>query len=158
MSDEKSDPRRIIFIDRLKNLDVGGRARLRRCAGQRIAEAREIGYFYSLLPNGVPVYQEESYFLVATLYPLAEEGNSGDLGDSLRLSRNSRNQKGLDSRVRFLLDTDEIQLPFRLRQAIRFLKSNRVKINWQQLLDDLLDWNLPNRPVQRRWARSYFAE
>jgi len=56
-----------------------------------------------------------------------------------------------------LLDSDATQLPFRLRQAIRFLKSKGVKVNLQQLLEDLLQWNHPGRFVQKQWARAYFA-
>ena len=39
-----------------------------------------LGLFYRLLPRGVPLAEEETYFLVATLYPLADGGGHGDLG------------------------------------------------------------------------------
>ena len=57
----------------------------------------------------------------------------------------------------FRSDSDARQLAFRLRQTVRFLKSNRVKVNWQQLLEDLLRWNYSSRTVQKQWARAYFA-
>ncbi len=158
MDDRMSNPQVAEFCERLSRLDAGERARLKRNAGQRLAEARDaLGLFYRLLPPGVPVAQEEIYFLLATLYPLADGDGQGDLGASLRLARRSKFAKGLDRRVEILLDADEAQLPFRLRQAVRFLASNRVRVNWAFLLQDLLRWTHPSRFIQQRWARSYFA-
>jgi CRISPR type I-E-associated protein CasB/Cse2 len=114
--------------------------------------------FYSLLQPSVPEYQHEAYFLAATLYPLAEAGGVGDLGASLHRAQDAKNRKGLDRRIITLLDSDESQLPFRLRRAMHLLQSNRVRVNWPRLLEDLLAWNRSNHPVQRRWAQSYFAE
>jgi CRISPR system Cascade subunit CasB len=159
MSDYQPDLKVSAFIERLGRLDPGDRARLKRSAGKALAESRDaLGLFYSILPYGVLEDKEKLYFLTATLYPLADSGGQGDLGEALRRAKLKKNLKGLDRRVEILLDADEIQLPFRLRQAIQFLRSNRVRVNWFRLLDDLLYWNHPERRVQRRWARSYFAE
>jgi CRISPR system Cascade subunit CasB len=110
------------------------------------------------LPPDVPAFQHEIYFLAASLYPLTEAGGPGNLGFSMRRARNANNSKGLDRRMEVLLDADETQLPHRLRQAIHLLQSNRIKVNWPQLLEDLLYWSHANRFVQRRWAQSYFAK
>jgi CRISPR type I-E-associated protein CasB/Cse2 len=146
------------FVARLSGMDVGDRARFRRNAGKSLTESSDVlASFYHLLPAGVPPSQEEGYFLVATLYPLAESAAIGDLGVSLRRARSSTNAKGLDRRVEFLLDADPAQLPFRLRQVVRFLASNRVPVDWPLLLKHVLAWTHPDRFVQQRWARSYFA-
>jgi CRISPR system Cascade subunit CasB len=71
--------------------------------------------------------------------------------------RDPKNPKGLDRRVEILLDSDLTQLPFRLRQAVHYLSSKRVAVNWQQLLQDLLRWSHASRIVQKSWARSYFG-
>jgi CRISPR type I-E-associated protein CasB/Cse2 len=147
-----------VFLKRLSDLNIGERARLKRCAGQTLSESREVFLFSRLLPNGVSKNQEAIYFLIATLYPMAENTGEGDFGTSLRKVKNENNHKGLDKRVQVLLDSDEIQLPFRLRQLIHLIKSKQVKVNWQNLLEDLLWWNSQERAVQRRWARNYFAE
>ena len=57
----------------------GGKARLKRSAGRSLDEAnRNLALFYSLLPrSGVPVNQEPTYWLVATLYPLADAATTG---------------------------------------------------------------------------------
>jgi CRISPR system Cascade subunit CasB len=159
MDEYQPDAKIKSFIEGINRLDPGERARLKRCAGQPLGEARSgaLGLFYSLLPHGVPQAQEDLYFLVASLYPLAEAGGKGDLGASFRLARSDKNAPGLDRRVTHLLDADQGQLPFRLRQAVRFLHSNRVRVNWPLLLSDLLFWSHAERRVQRRWARSYFG-
>ena len=96
--------------------------------------------------------------MVSTLFPLAVSGGQGNLGASLRRARSNENSAGLDRRVEILLDADEAQLPFRLRQAIRVLHANRVGVDWSCLLEDLLRWSSPKRFVQERWARKYFAD
>lgn len=157
--EREPNPKIEAFIERVAKLDPGGKARLKRSAGQPLREARNCtGLFYRLLPYGVPAWQEEIYFLVATLYPLADAAKDGDFGLSLQRARQASNRKGMDRRVEILLDADATQLPFRLRQAIRYLKANEVRVNWSSLLEDLLDWAKPGRWVQQRWARTYFAD
>jgi len=160
MSEREFDPRITQFYNRLEKLDAGDRARLKRCAGQTLPEARRqaLGLFYSLLPPNVPVIQHDAYFLVATLYPMTGACGAGDLGASLRQARTPSNANGLDRRVSILLDADEMQLPHRLRQVIHLLQANRLKVNWPQLLADVLYWGHLNRFVQRRWAQSYFVK
>jgi len=158
MGERELSPEIVSFCERLSRLDAGDRARLKRNAGQRLAEARGVtGLFYRLLPPGVGAGQEDMYFLVATLFPLAEGGGRGDLGAALCRGRSEKHARGLDRRVEILLDADAAQLPFRLRRAVQLLASNRVGVNWPQLLADLLYWTHPERFVQRRWARSYFS-
>ena len=160
MAEKEFDPRIVQFIENLAGLDAGERARLKRNAGNTLAQARHtaLGLFYKALPSGVPRYQEEAYFLVATLYPLADSGGSGNLGTALRRAQDTQNKAGLDRRIEALLDADEEQLPFRLRQAIRYLYSKRTPVDWAKLLKDLLSWTHPDRFVQKEWARTYFAQ
>jgi CRISPR system Cascade subunit CasB len=159
MSERSIYPQVAAFCERLGRLNPGDRARLKRSAGKTLAESghNALGLFYSILPGGVSPYQEDAYFLVATLYPLADLGKSGDFGAALRRARQDKYAGGLDRRVKILLDADERQLPFRLRQAVHFLRAQRVPVNWPLLLQDLLAWGHPERFVQRQWARSYFA-
>lgn len=159
MSEREMDTRITTFIARLGKLDAGERAKFKRDAGKTLNEASSIGLFYRLLPYGLTPGQEEIYFLLATLYPIAESGGSGNLGASLHRAREPKpsQNKGLDRRVEILLDADATQLGFRLRQAIKFLKSKRVRVQWTLLLNDLLKWNSPYRSVQKQWARAYFA-
>jgi CRISPR system Cascade subunit CasB len=158
MSEPRLDPRITEFCERLEQLDAGERARLKRNAGRTLAESRNVlGLFFRILPRNIPRYQEDAYFLVATLFPLAESGDEGSLGHALYRARDKKYAQGLDRRVEILLDADKEQLPFRLRQAVRFLDSKRVAVNWPRLLKDRLAWSHPKRYVQESWARDYFA-
>ena len=146
------------FCQRLATLQAGDSASLRRCAGKPLAEASEaLGLFYRILPHGVTPLQEETYFLVATLSTLADGGSVGDMGVLLSRARTDKNAKGLDRRIAIVLDADESQLPFRLRQAVRYLRSSRVGVDWPLLLSDLLYWSHPDRFIQKKWARSYYT-
>ena len=91
------------------------------------------------------------------VYPLAESGGAANFGASLRAARTDMNARGLDRRVEALLDADAGQLPFRLRQAVRFTQANRVPVNWTELLRDVLQWDQPSSFVQRKWAAAYFG-
>lgn len=151
------------FVENLSKLDAGDRAHLKRNAGNCISESnRAAGLFYNkVLPYGVPEWAEDWYFLVATLYPLKKEATGvppANFGASLRQVRNNENEAGLDRRVERLLDADEQQLAFQLRQAVHFLISNGGQVDWGQLLDNLLHWSSPSSYIQRKWARAYFAK
>jgi CRISPR system Cascade subunit CasB len=146
------------FIARLSALEGGEKARLKRDAGKPLAEASSLGLFYRLLPRGVRERDEETYFLVATLFPLADATErEGNFGVTLRRARDEKNHKGLDRRVEVLLDADPVQLNFRLRQAVRFVKSKGAAVNWPRLLHDLLHWGSSTRHVQKGWASAYFG-
>ena len=152
-----SDTRITEFCQNLARLDAGEKARLKRNAGRTLAESRRVmGLFFNkLLPYGLSKRQEKVYFLIATLYPLnpAEKGSSS-LGAALRRARDS---ESLDRRMEILLDADAAHLPFRLRQMVKFLYSQRVPIHWPLLLRHLLAWNSEKRWVQECWARDYFV-
>ena len=146
------------FCQRLARLDRGERARLRRNAGRTLAESRDVmGLFFQLLPPGVHPRDEETFFLIATLFPLAGATDEGNLGDALRRAVGERDKQGVERRLQRLLDADAQQLPFRLRQCVRFLASKGVPVNWAGLLRDVRYWNHPKHLVQQRWARHYFA-
>jgi CRISPR system Cascade subunit CasB len=158
MSEPKLDPRVIEFCERLSQLDPGDRARLKRNAGRTLSDSHKVmGLFFRLLPPNVPRLQEDTYFMIATLYPLAESCDKGNLGNALRQARDPKYAQGLDRRIQVLLDANQEQLAFRLRQAIHFLHGQRVPVNWPRLLHDLLRWDSPKRYVQEQWARTYFA-
>lgn len=158
MNDQVANSRIEQFISRLETLDPGDQARLKRGAGRTMAEARDATILlYRILPDNTPFHQEEIYFLLATLFPLADGKGEGNLGSALNKAQNEKTHKGLDRRLEVLLDSDVDQLSFRLRQTIHFLQSNRIRVNWAQLLRDLLNWDHPTRFVQKNWARAYYT-
>lgn len=147
------------FITALGRLDAAGRARLKRNAGRTLGEARDVHrVFFQSMPYDVPERQHEDYFLVATLFPLAEaRGGRASLGATLRRVSALRKSASLDRRFQSLIDSGREQVPFRLRQAVRLAAASEQPVDWVQLLDDLLGWEYDGRPVQVRWARDYFV-
>lgn len=169
------------FMRNLSQLDDGERARLKRNAGNSVAESHQVSllFFQKIAPYGIQLWDEDRYFLLATLYPFdksqrekdkkkgtsyEEDENSetavsrpSTLGTSFHHARNSQNETGFDRRFARLLDADEDQLSFQLRQAIMRLTNDWVTINWEQLTKDILNWTHPDRFVQRKWARDYVA-
>jgi CRISPR system Cascade subunit CasB len=156
------------FIATLARLDAGGRARLKRNAGNALNEARNIyDVFFAALPYGViGQRQQEDFFLVATLFALGTHRTDRpvanpprNLGASLQRERDARGADkagSLDKRFNALLDADREQLPFRLRQIVSLLASRKIPIDWAQLLRDLGWWSHPDRFIQRRWAEAYY--
>ncbi|MDW8392453.1 MAG: type I-E CRISPR-associated protein Cse2/CasB, partial [Oscillochloridaceae bacterium] len=135
-------------------------ARLKRNAGRTLHEARDVHrVFFRALPYEVAGRPEEDiYFLVATLYPLAKARSDGaSLGATLRVVRQLRESESIDRRFQALLDSDMEQLRFRLRQMVRLIAASEQPIDWNRLLNDLLAWRHPDRYVQLRWARDYFV-
>ncbi len=167
------------FIKNLSQLEDGDRARLKRNAGNSLAESHQVTllFFQKIAPYGISKWQEDRYFLLATLYPFDKaqrekdrgKGKSKDekaattdtyattLGRSFRNAHTDQNQTGLDRSFSRLLDADEVQYPFHLRRAIMRLTNDWVFIDWQQLTKDALQWHFTNRTVQQKWARDYVA-
>lgn len=168
------------FVRNLARLDDGERARLKRNAGKSLADSHGVTllFYQKLLPRDAARWDEERYFLVATLYPFDKRrrrldrrtGDAGSvataraqtprtLGDAFRGIRNKENETGLNRRFARLLDANEDQLPFQLRQAIIRLTGDPKEpvIDWQRLTGDILAWGHPDRYVQKSWARDYVA-
>ena len=167
------------FIGNLSKLDDGERARLKRNAGNSLAQSHQVAllFFQKIAPYGTQPWDEDRYFLAATLYPFdkmqrekdrkqgkekkdhegGEKSRPATLGSSFRQARSQQNETGFDRRFSRLLDADEGQFPFQLRQAIIRLTNDWVPINWEQLTKDILSWTHPDRYVQRQWARDYVA-
>ncbi len=166
MNDQERSPRQrqvADFIGNLEQLDAGGRARLKRNAGRRLHEARDIArVFFQALPYDIPERAQEDYFLVATLFPLApHRASRHSLGRTLRRVRSIRGgteqSNSLDRRFQTLIDSDREQLPFRLRQAVRLAAADDQLIDWERLLLNVLNWEHPDHFVQLQWARDYFV-
>ncbi len=171
----------LTFVRRLRKLDPGERARLRRNAGLAMKESHNaMGLFYKKLVYDriLREYEEETYFLVATLFTFQKKHkfNSENVGEEKEEQMASKNfgkslgeikrrmnakkkdsAKGLDTRFERLLDADEQQLPFYMRREVQFLFNNGGSVDWAKLLKDLLRWNHSDRYVQRGWARDYFS-
>ena len=155
------------LFQRLNELNTGDRAALRREAGVmlRQADGPAVTAFYSCLPATVQTWQEERWFAIACLrclWDASEESGrpfeqvvadlirSGELSDSTK------------HRVELLLDTEWDEDGYMLTKLARLLKlvrqkSDRARLDFSALLDDLLGWNSDKQYVQRKWARAIFS-
>jgi CRISPR system Cascade subunit CasB len=88
----------------------------------------------------------------------AEQGYRRTLGHAIAQLYLAKDQsKSIEQRFVVLLDADEEQLPYRLRQMVQLLKGDEdIRIHWSELLRDLLAWNREGKPVQQKWARAFY--
>jgi CRISPR system Cascade subunit CasB len=158
------------FIGHLEALrerrDRAALAALRRALGKEPGAAPEAyPIVMPYLPEGAGDRVERIHFLVGSLFALHQkswprtEGDRSrhDLGASMRILAERRPGGGVERRFGALLACDEAELGEHLRHVVALLKSEEVPIDWARLLADLKEWNYERRPVQRRWARSFWA-
>ena len=150
------------FIGYLASLreDRSALAALRRGLGQPPATVASMyPYVVRWLPQEGYPWQEAAYYMVAALFAYhPAEGGQGNMGDHLaRTCDPQRDNTAIERRFTALLAAHPDDLGFYLRQAISFIKSKEVPVNWSQLLADILAWDHPDRYVQRQWARSFWG-
>lgn len=149
------------FVDYLQSLadDRAALAQLRRGLGQPPGTVAEMyRYVARWVGPDTPRRVEHAYYLVAALYaahPAA--GGTGNMGDHFR--QIGQEESGpVERRFGRLLVAHPDDLTWALRQAVSYLRSHDVPINWHQLLHDVLSWGSPERFVQQRWAKSFWAQ
>jgi CRISPR system Cascade subunit CasB len=153
-------PKTYPFVEYLESLgdDRGALAALRRGLGQ------SPGTVASMYPYVVPWLPasrqaEPIYYLLAALfaYHPATRGE-GNMGSHFAHAREpGSDDTALERRFTALLAAHPDDLPTYLRQAIGFLRSKEVPVNWHQLFHDLQRWAYEDRPVQKEWARAFWA-
>jgi CRISPR system Cascade subunit CasB len=150
------------FVEYLesKRDDRGALAALRRGLGHPPGTVADMyPYVVPRLPSDAPRWKEEAYYLVAALFayhPL--EGGRGNMGNHFARTRDpGGDNTAIERRFTALLATHPDDLDFHLRQAVSFLKSKDVPVNWHQLLPDVMAWGHPERYVQQRWARAFWG-
>jgi CRISPR system Cascade subunit CasB len=143
----------------------GALAALRRGLGQPPGTvAAMYPYVVPWLPADAPPWRQAAYYLIAALFALhPQPGGSGNLGASYRRAEGEQaaaRDEGVSANERrftALLAAHPDDLPDRLRQAVGYLASKEVPIDWNQLFDDLTRWGSPQRRVQQEWARAYWG-
>lgn len=162
-------------------------ARMRRALGDPGAEVIPVveGFLGRMQEERENCWERICYYLVAGLWastvssseieqfrkepeeePEVSHSDEGDvdkgyrrtLGQAIAQLYLARDQsKSIEQRFITLLDADEEQLPYRMRQMVQLLKSEEgIRIYWSELLRDLLAWNDERRPVQQKWARAFY--
>jgi len=156
------------FIRRVESLDAGRLAMLRRGCGERDPVEGRCPWLVGLVHGAA---SEATAFLVASLlaqYSTADTRAGrhrivGDFGRTWRLAIAGNDSESIRRRFNTLLDaeydsrTGDGDLPYRLRQMVRYAASRGAGVDWPRLLADLRYWDHPDKPVQKQWARSFFA-
>ncbi len=114
-------------------------------------------YIVQWLPTVCPQWNEEMYYLIAALFAYhPKEGGVGNLGAAFKTAAQGESDTtAIERRFTALLAADTEDLHFYLRQAVSFLKSKDVAINWQQLFADVLRWQYGQ--VQKQWAYKFWG-
>ena len=104
-------------------------------------------------------YLEKAYYLLASLFAYhPDAGGGGNIGHHFARTRDPNSDNiAIERRFTALLSAHSQDLHFYLRQAVSFLKSKEVPVNWPQLLADLRGWSHPDSYVQHAWARAFWG-
>ncbi|MFZ4508745.1 MAG: type I-E CRISPR-associated protein Cse2/CasB [Fimbriimonas sp.] len=156
------------FIDRIERLNPGELAALRRGCGERNPVEGRCPWLHGLIYG---VASEPTAFLTASLLAqyktsvISSKSHSleGNFGITWKRAIQGTDSDSIRRRFHILLDsefdprTGDGDLPYRLRQMVRYAASENVGVDWPELLKHLRSWNSPDKWVQKAWARSYFA-
>jgi CRISPR system Cascade subunit CasB len=144
-----SESRRVLA--RLRRSFVGPRQR---------AEAYD-----AVFPHDPPRDEEQVWLLAAGLFainpqPRPREATGRSLGAAMRMLAQRRGES-VNRRFVQLVSVDRDALPHYLRQAVQLLGTETLPVNYQQLLDDLVDLLADGsnendaHAVRLRWVRDF---
>ncbi|MHB9025930.1 MAG: type I-E CRISPR-associated protein Cse2/CasB [Armatimonadota bacterium] len=157
------------FIERIERLGTGELAALRRGCGERDPVEGRCPWLVGLIYG---VASEATVFLVASLLAqyrttdIKAGGHSldGNFGETWKRAIAGTDSESIKRRFHILLDaeydpqTGDGDLPYRLRQMVRYAAGKGVGIDWPLLLEHIRGWNSPAKWVQKEWARSFFGQ
>ena len=156
------------FVERIEKLTTGELAMLRRCCGERDPIEGRCPWLLALVQG---LASNPTAFLVASLLAQYKTVDirakrhrmNGDFGATWKRSIAGSSSESLKRRFHILLDasydpsTGDGDLPYRLRQMVRYAVAKGVGVDWPALLKGIRSWNSPDKWVQKKWAGSYFA-
>lgn len=145
--------------------DRAALAALRRAAGSYPGtSAAAHPYVAPWIPMEMSDREADAFYLIAALFathPMNWETNLDqpgrtNFGASFHQLRNEESES-VERRFVALLNSHRDDLPNHLRHAVSLLRTNEVRVDFAQLLQDMRYWDHPDRFVQRDWARSFWA-
>ena len=149
------------FISYLEGLreDRAALAALRRGLGQPPGTQPQMYPYVERFLHDQNRYLEKPYYLLASLFAYhPDPGGTGNMGNHfLQTCDRNADNAAIERRFTALLAAHAEDLHFYLRQAVSFLKSKDMHVNWAQLLKDLRGWNHPDSYVQHAWARAFWG-
>jgi CRISPR system Cascade subunit CasB len=145
-----------------ENPDRAALAHLRRGLGAPAAYTlARVGWLFRRVPESYHDSTIDAAVLAAGLFAWAK-GNcpqkSGvNFGAAFGANQTPEAKQRREKRFIDLLDADNEDLPYKLRQAITLLAAEGSALDWVMLIDDLRRWNRPERKVQKAWARGFWS-
>src|SRR5262249_19616278 len=85
------------------------------------------------------------------------EAEDVSLGKAFSRLADATGSESIEQRFIAILNTAKEDLPVHLRYAVSLMRSKDIVFDWGMLLRDLLAWDYERSPVQRRWARHFWA-
>lgn len=85
------------------------------------------------------------------------EGLALSPAEAARARNPAADDTAIERRFTAVLRSHPHDFPFYLRQAVSYLKSKEIAVNWHQLLRDILAWSHPDHYVQKRWAHGFWG-
>jgi len=149
------------FIQHLRRLAEPETGNTGALAALRRSLAFEPGTYAKSFPYVEPFvsgngWPRKAFYLTAGLFAEHTMHQPGQpFARVLAEIRQKRESESLEQRFLALLDADEDQIAYRLRQNVRLLAN--MPFDWEKFIRDLLNWFHPDRYVQVRWARQYFG-
>ena len=104
-------------------------------------------------------WRRQVHYLVAGLWALHRREGAQGTPESLakacfRYYQAQGKSPSVERRFITLLDADQDQVPYRLRQMIALLKD--YPLDFSALLKELLSWTHEKKWVQNRWAQDFY--
>ncbi len=153
-----------LFLKRIEELGKGEKTALKRSLGQSLsnADGAAVAAFYRVLPATVSPWQENAFYITAACICFWKDITVQQKTFIDCLAIIGREMDSMDKRVIALLDTEwnahDDYFIGKISRLIRIVKQKGYAPDFTKLLEDLLLWTLPDRPVQRKWAKTYFGE
>lgn len=162
-----TQPRESSFIRYLAGLaaeeDRAALAALRRGLGRSPGTAPElfphVARFFPNDPTRGSRSLEDAMFTVAALFGMLPNHRKG-AGSPLKVLRQlDLESESTERRVLSLLNADIETLPTHLRHLIALIRGHAPErqLDYGMLLHHITQWDHPERWVQRRWARDWWA-
>jgi len=143
------------FCKRLNSLKPSELSRLRRATSEPSTDPRIFDILARLEMNS-PEWAKSKLDICSVLYAICYQCPNNEIENFNFGSVLERNNFS-EIRMKALLETDSENLNYRLRQALRFINSKRVFLDWNKIIKDILSWDSDEKRIQRKWAEGYYA-
>jgi CRISPR system Cascade subunit CasB len=116
-----------------------------------------VGWVFRRVPDGALTPAVLAAGLFAWVKGGCPHTPGADFGKAFGAGLTLEGKQRRERRFIDLLDTDAEELPYKLRQAITLISRDGVGLDWVRLIRHLRHWADPERWVQQKWARGFWA-